>query len=788
MKIISLNSKYLMKANDGLNTSLCYTNLPCSDFGTLIKECGYDNPLVCKNPDEVVCDISLTDYSFEKEFEITSEDLRHNKVVLCCEKIDTLCKCFINGKVAFESNNAYIPVEKDIKSLLVEGTNNIKFELYSPVTYIEKRQKAHPLPKNSNGIDGASYIRKSACHFGWDWGPCVPYKYIGNVELQCYNNKIDNIAINQEFNNGTVTVTVKADNADECYIITPEGDELKSTDFTFNINNPKLWYTRDLSEKDTQPLYTVILKNSEMTVEKRIGLRTIKLNTENDEHGSNFQFVLNGKRVFGKGANLIPFSAIPEYSDNSTIDYYLDLCVKSNFNMIRVWGGGDYASEYLLSRCNELGILIWQDFCYACLMYPFYEKDFLDNCIKEAKYQVKRMTLHPSLALWCGNNELEAMFSYLPKTTQIMKSYVDFFYNKLPKNINSLTDVDYIPTSPMGEKPFSKNTADDVGDTHMWNVWHGLKPLNYYEKRYTRFLSEFGLESLPSIKAIKEFASEDEFDLKSDSFMSHQKCTGGNQKMLFYLKERFDEPKYFEDLPYLTGIVQADCVESATYHFRQNKGQCNGAIFWQLNDVWCCPSWSSVDYMGVPKALMYKAEKFFSPVAISHKDGTFYIHNDTMNDKQIEISITVMNKGNVKLDTKKTVYVKADRSEIITQYNLNLNDVIKLSFDGKDYYFDNVKNLEKANISLDIKDNEIIIKSNKYARNIYIDCDDIMEENYFNLLPNEEKIIKCNSKVNSIKCENNIEFKQGKIKKALGQFLYRLKPMNIANAFYYEHN
>lgn len=792
MKKLSLNGKYIMSANDGHNTSICYAEIPCSDFRALIKNNNIENPLVCKGSEAeaTVNDVGNTDYIFEREFEISAVELSYSHIVLLCEKIDTLCKCYINGSPAFESNNAYIPVETDIKHLLIIGTNKIRFEIYSAVNYIQKKQNVNKLPKNNNGIDGAAYIRKPACHFGWDWGPCVPYKYIGNVELQCFNRRIENISIIQKIADGKAAVSVSADNADECYIVSPDGDEIHSHNFEFTIDNPKLWYTCDLSESSTQPLYTVIIKNEEMTVEKKIGLRTVILNREKDQYGTNFQFVLNGERVFAKGANVIPFAAIPEDADNSTVDYYLDLCIKSNFNMLRIWGGGDYASEYLLNRCDELGIMVWQDFCYACLMYPFYEKDFLENCLREAEYQVKRMTLHPCLALWCGNNELEAMFSYMPKNAEIMKAYVKFFYEQLPERIKDFTDVNYIPTSPLGEKPFCKNTADNAGDTHMWNVWHGLKPLNYYEKRYTRFLSEFGLESLPSMKAIKEFAKDDEFDLKSDAFMSHQKCIGGNQKMLFYLKERFDEPEHFEDLPYLTGIVQAECVKSAAEHFRRNKGRCNGALFWQLNDVWCCPSWSAVDFTGVPKALMYMARQFFAPVAITYNNNILYAHNDTMYKKQLDIKLTVINGDKIKLDTHIGVNLKADSTAGFASYTLENGDVLRASFDGSDYYFDKVKRLEPAKIEVNGTENGIIIKSDKYARNIFIDCDDVLDDNYFSLLPNEEKFVAYNGDIKgiSIKCENNIKFKGGKIKKAVGRFFYRLKPMNIANAFYYEYN
>lgn len=757
-------------------------NAPFSDIGTMVNLKMIENPLICKNPDAVVDSVEKKTLVATKVFDITEEDLAFNNIHFSCYKIDTLCKAYINDKLAFTSNNAHIPVDADIKALLVVGENTLRIEIESAVEYITKRQNDKKLPKNANGTDGAAYLRKSACHFGWDWGPYVPYKFIDSICLECYNEKIENVVIKQNDN----VVTVTADNTKEICIIAPNGDVITSETSDFVIENPELWYTHDVSQKKTQPLYTVVIKNDEMTVEKKIGIRSLKLNREADEFGTNFQFVLNGEAIFAKGANVIPFSAIPEEFTNETVNYYLDLCIKSNFNAIRMWGGAEYSTDYLLERCDELGILVWQDFCYACLMYPFYEKDFFDSCIEEARINVKRMDHHPCLALWCGNNELEAMFNYLPKTTEIMKAYEQFFYHQLPEAIKDITSVDYIPSSPMGDKPFSKNTADEVGDTHMWNVWHGLKPLNYYQKRYTRFLSEFGLESLPSMSAIRVFANEDEFDLASEAFMSHQKCIGGNEKMMFYLKDRFDDPVHFEDLPYLTGIVQAECVMYAAEHFRRNKGRCNGAIFWQLNDVWCCPSWSSVDYLGVPKALMFLAKNFFAPISASYADGKVYIHNDTLENQCLEISIKIMNGDKTVFDNTNTFEIKANSLDTIYDYELKANDVMRVEVNGRAFYFDNVKNLEKANVKADFDGENVIITTDKYARYIYLE-NDSLDENYFSLLPNEKKVIKVDALPN-IKCENNIEFSKNVIKTAISQLVYRLKPMNIANAFYYEHN
>lgn len=761
---------------------------PFSDFGELIKANAIENPLVCKNADEVVNRVEKEKMIIEGSFDISDEMLSYGNVHICCNKIDTICSCYINDRLAFRSKNVHIPIDYDIKNLLTPGKNTLRIELSSSVDYIVGKQKDKPLPPNNNGINGAAYLRKASCHFGWDWGPCVPYKYIEPIEIVCYNKRIENTVIKQHFDDNIAVINASADNAQEIFVLTPGGERIDGSNGRFAIENPELWQTHDISERKAQPLYTLVFKNEEMTVEKKIGIRSIKLNQAPDEYGTNFQFVLNGKSIFAKGACVIPFAAIPEDADNGTVDYYLDLCIKSNFNMLRLWGGAEYASDYFLSRCDELGILVWQDFCYACLMYPFYEPDFLNGCIEEAQVNVKRIEHHPSLALWCGNNELEAMFSFLPRNTEIVKAYIDFFYHKLPESIKDLTEIDYIPTSPLGDKPFSKNTADGVGDTHMWNVWHGLKPLNYYEKRYTRFMSEFGLESLPSMEAIKTFADDSQLDLASDAFMSHQKCVGGNEKMMFYLKDRFDDPVHFDDLPYLTGIVQAECVKSAAEHFRRNKGRCNGALFWQLNDVWSCPSWSSVDFLGVPKALMYLATDFFAAVSVSLKNDTLFITNDTVYEKKFNAKAVILNGSNVVLEKEITENLAPNSITTVKIKALDLNEVLSVSFDDKKYCFDNVPTLERAKISARLENGQLIIKSDKYAKYVYIDSKDV-NDNYFCLLPNEEKRIDFSGNtLPAIKCENNIEFSKNKLKTLINQITYRLKPMNIANALYYEHN
>ncbi|MCH5321184.1 MAG: hypothetical protein J1E36_05435 [Eubacterium sp.] len=794
MNKINLAGNWIMKnCTDGKEYDAV---IPGSDFGNLIKNNTIKSPLISGDEKEGIS-VGENDFEFKRDFVITAEDLKYNHINLQCAGLDTLCTCYINGKEAFKSNNAFIPIDFDIKEFLNEGTNSILLHFDSAVKYISKMQKDNPLPKNFNGIDGIPYIRKPACHFGWDWGPCVPYcAVLESIELKCFNRKIENIKITQNTTKEKSIINVTADKADKISIECPNGDVLTAGENnSFEIDNPELWYTRELSQKDKQPLYTVIFENDEEKVEKKIGLRSLYLDTSKDEYGSNFCFVLNGERVFAKGGNLIPFSAIYEDSDKSDVDYYLDLAQKSNFNIIRVWGGGSYADEYLINQCDERGILVWQDFCFACQMYPFYDKSFTDNVLEEVKVNVSRLTIHPSLALWCGNNELETMFSYLPKSMKIMKAYEEFFYHTLPDFISDLTDVSYIPTSPIGSECFKEYSSDNVGDTHMWNVWHGLKKLDYYATRYSRFLSEFGLESLPSMKAIKTFAPPEEYDITSSAFNRHQKCVGGNKKMLFYLTEMFDFPKRFEDLPYLTGIVQAECIKNATVHFRQNKGRCNGSIFWQFNDVWNCPSWSSVDFEGVPKALQYKAREFFSPVTVSCKKekgkAVIFAHNDTLNDVTIHLTLKLFNPDMIK---EYDISLAPNSFKEVDEISVSKKSVLQLCFNDEvltEIFTSPAKlNLKKANITAKLDGNKMTLKADTFAYNIFIDSDEQPSDNYFSLAKGEERTIsfdKAPSNYN-ITCTNNIEFKKSKFNKKLFRFFYRLKPMNIANYFYYSYN
>lgn len=787
--IESKNKKYVLKGD-----------VPGTDFGNLVKQGIIVSPLISGIEEEAL-KIAENDFSFSRSFDIPKEILAYNNVSLRCESIDTLADVYVNGNLVASLNNAYIPLNVNIKAQLKEGTNNIKIEFHSAYNYIREKQSQNKLPTNFNGVNGIPYIRKPGCHFGWDWGPCVPYcGILDDIYLKAFNEEIKDIAIRQETNKEMSKLYVSCSGAKDIYILTPTNEKISVKNGFAEIKNPVLWYTKEMSNKETQPLYKVVFKNEEEEIIKEIGLRSLYLDQSKDEYGTNFCFILNGEKVFAKGANLIPFAAIYEDITKEMVDYYINLALESNFNIIRIWGGGSYIDEYFLSQCDKLGILVWQDFCFACQLYPLSDKDFKENVINEITYNVIRESNHPCLALFCGNNEIETMYAYMNKNTKLLKAYKEFFYDTCPDILKDITNVSYIPTSPVGSDFMKDISSDNHGDTHMWNVWHGLKKLDYYGKRYSRFLSEFGLESLPSMKAISTFASGDELDINSKSFNAHQKCGGGNKKMLFYLTEFFDFPKYFEALPYLTGIVQAECIKNAAVHFRQNKGRCNGAIYWQYNDVWNCPSWSSVDFEGVPKALQYKAKEFFSPITLtcSKEQGraVIFAHNDTLSPQEIDLKIQEYDIKTDEIVSTFEQYLSLDKnsSEYVMALKTNKDYALKITCNGESIYeiMDRPYKLplKKVNFNTYLDGNKLTISADTFAYDVCIDSDAIAKDNYFSLLKGESKTVELSKEptyVNII-CANNIEYKKNRIGKACFRFFYRLKPINVARYVFYSLN
>lgn len=792
------------------------TEVPTSDYNALLKNKIIDDPFYKTNEQKCLY-VAETGKSFKRSFKISQEQLEYRKALLRCQMLDTIAQIYINDKLANISNNAYICSETNITDYLHEGENSIEIHFLSPVQYVKAKQEEEPLPANANGINGVAHIRKPACHFGWDWGINMPVSGIfGNIEILFYNNEIRDFWVRQEhLENGTVKLHIRAnkrfDGSGE--ITAPNGERIpfgiENGKAKVIIEKPQLWWTRELSGNESQPLYTIGIGS----VKKRIGLRTIELDRSNDEYGADFKFILNGVPIFAKGANVIPPDAMPDRIGKSTAEKIVSDAVHANFNMIRIWGGGYYGSDELYDLCDEKGILVWQDFMFACLMYPFYDEAFIKNVLGEVKYNVRRISSHPSLALWCGNNEIEFMFQHLPANLKIVKSYKEFFYEILPGELRRYDkNTPYIETSPIGSEFRKDITADKCGDTHMWHVWHGSKDLSYYGKRYTRFCSEYGMESLPSEDCILQFATQKDMDLKSDVMLSHQKCKSGNDKMLFYLYEKFNKPAKFTDLIYLTGLVQAECVANGAEHWRRNKGRCNGALWWQMNDCWGAPSWSSVDYFGKWKPLMYAGKRIFEPITVSLRqtDGGFelYVLNDTLNDEEYTAVISLKDFTGKELRSKsllvnsnagkaqKAFFISAKglkKSTCFAQAELRKNNKAVISRTAIMLPERKLK-LQHAKITIHLCKNEMTLESNTYARSVFVDIKGEsvpLSDNCFDLVPGEKKTIylekdcKIDPKSISVKCVNNITYAGSDAERIRFRKAFSAQPMNIANKIYY---
>ena len=636
-----------------------------------LQRCGrIPDPFAGTNEKELLW-VAEHDWSWSRAFEADEALLAAERAVLVCRQLDTLATVLINGEAIASSENCHVAAEFDITSRLRPGRNTVEIVIASPVRYIREMKKRNGTPPNLNGLDGMDHIRKPQCHFGWDWGPVLPPSGItGDIFIETRERAhIKSLRVTQRHEEGRVTAetTVSSETISETdgveVVLTvrhPSGKEdvyrapyAESVTLGGEIAEPELWWTRELSGKDVQPLYlfTVRLIAGGKTLSEKsstVGLRTLELDRGKDECGENFRFILNGVPVFGKGANMIPTDSFITRTTDEDLAVLVHRCRDANFNMIRIWGGGYYASDEFMRLCDESGILVWHDFAFACMTYPFYNESFLSNVHKEVVYNVERLRDHPSLALWCGNNEIEAMSVNWMTYRNSMKWNEQFFYTILPRWVEELDGVTpYIPSTPCGDAHLKNVQSDNIGDTHLWAVWHGLQPLTYYRRRPTRFCSEFGFESLPDRKTIATFATPADMDLASPVFNSHQKCASGNKKMIYYIASRFRLPAKFEDYIYLSQVCQSECVADATEYWRRNRGRCNGSLYWQLNDCWPVCSWSGLDYGGNLKCLHYRAKEFFAPLSASvytdKKTLRVWVLNDTMKARRLTLRLTVVN-------------------------------------------------------------------------------------------------------------------------------------------------
>lgn len=819
--------------------------VPGCNFTDLLENGKISNPFIGTNESQVQW-VAEKEWEYTREFNLSTEMLKKKKIILNCEMLDTLAEVYINNILIAKTENSHIAYEWDIKNHVTKLTNNIRIKFLSPIAYMDKKQSEDAMPANHMGITGVPHIRKAQSHMGWDWGPILPISGITkSIFIIGYSEaRIEKFFINQKHAQGRVELIVDINlegKIEREYsilttVITPSKLKIQQKSIycqgfveKIDIENPELWWTNDLSDKDVQPLYTVEVEliEDEKTIDKqtkRIGLRTITLNRNKDGYGKNFQFILNGIRIFAKGANWIPSDSFINRFTKEKVEYFIKAVANSNMNMLRVWGGGYYESEDFYDLCDEHGILVWQDFCFACAPYPFYNEEFLENVKAEIQYNVNRLKHRASLCLWCGNNEIEMMTPGWMNKRTLIKWTKTFFHEILPVELKKYDNVTpFVVGSPSASEFLKSVNSDKDGDTHLWHVWHGLQPLNYYRKRFTRFCSEFGLQSLPDLKTIKGFAEEKDYSLKSPVFMAHQKCASGNNKMLYYMSTRFRLPKTFEDTIYLSQLIQNECVKDATEHWRRNSGECNGSLYWQLNDCWPVTSWSSIDYEGRYKALQYGARHFNAPLTISIEDKKnkvkIYALNDYNQPFQGKIIISMEDfDGNLIKSDEFAVQIQGVSSNCIAEidYKAELKTgkknkvMIAELYDGEDlvsrktvmFTAEKYAEFKNPNLTLEVQAQKgiayVTIKADKFARFVKVDLLDSFKpfsDNCFDMLAGEEVTISIPvdnklteeelQKALSVTCINNIVPKGSRFSDTLTRMKIALIPINILNYIYY---
>lgn len=773
----------------------------------LIHHAKIPDPSYRKN-ELVVKWVEDADWEYKTTFNVSAELFKNKHKKICFDGLDTYADVYLNEIRILTSDNMYIPWMKDVNNLLRVGENTLRIYFHSAVKVgLEKLSKIPYVLMAANEIAPPAersnvVTRKAPFHYGWDWGPrlvtCGIWK---NVKLQVWNDfTIESLYVKP--------VNITTDRADYNAIVEIEGDSVEDVtielrvdnqlqslqrvfsedlvhqviEIPFSIHQPELWWTNGLGG---QKLYNIevriVCKDIvNESVAKRIGVRTLELVQEKDAVGRSFLFKLNGVPVFMKGANYIPSDIFVTKNTLENYQRVIQDAINANMNMLRIWGGAIYENDELYDLMDEYGLLAWNDFMFACNVQPN-DNEHLENIRKEAEYNVKRLRNHPSIALWCGNNEnLSAWFdwgwskNYSDTDRAILWDvYQKLYYQILSDAVEKFhPEISYWPSSPQA---YGNKVPDRLsGDEHDWSVWFGLKPFSAYNENIPRFVSEYGIQSFPEIKTIKAFANEEDMEYQSE-IMEHRQRSyqhggkmNGNGMMKLYIDMYYKSPENFESFVYLSQLMQAEGVKIAIESHRRNMPHCMGTLYWQINDCWPTMSWASVDYFGRWKALHYFIKKVYHPtypiIFRNHANIEVFVVNDKMLSERAEIKVMLCDfAGKTLWEQKEDAFLASNTSQLYlsfpekellakadaTQMFLKVDVIIENQPPIENiFYFVEAKylGLNVPEISKDISKTasdlfEIILRTNTLVKNIALSTKQTegrFSDNYFDMLPGKD--------------------------------------------------
>ncbi len=698
MVIQKLDSNWTMQKTDGGPSYAA--SVPNTVYSVLMSHHVIEDPY-WKDNEVRIPEEADGDYLWTVQFDCNDQLLSSDEVILHFDGLDTDAEITLNGTVLGSACNMHRTWEYQVKSILKPLANQLTVLLRSPFALADAAFAAVPAQGSEDAWRGFSQVRKAHYMYGWDWGAHLPdagiFRHVSLLGVQ--EGRIDSVYVTQHHDNNRVTL-----NLDPSFLMTAnrtstgtetaaDGDSLPEQ-YTYDavltdpdgnrklfsgkpdeivIEQPKLWWPNGLGDQPLYELEVILYKQNSTSAygtdkgkadeisessadksrveldrwKKRIGLRTLSMVQEKDEWGISFAPSVNGIQYFAMGADYIPEEHILGKLSYEKRQQLLEDAAKANFNSIRVWGGGYYPDDSFFDLCDELGLVVWEDFMFACSAYRL-TPEFEENIRQELIDNVKRIRHHASLGLWCGNNEMESFVNdrvWITDPSEV-RDYLFLFERVIPEVLREYDpQTFYWPSSPSSGGAFDKPQDPTRGDVHFWDVWHGNKPFTDYRQYGFRYLSEFGFQSFPAVSTIREGISDDPDDHNIFSYVmeKHQRNASANGKIMNYMQQTFRYPYDFDSLVYASQLLQADGIRYGVEHFRRHRGRCMGAVYWQLNDCWPVASWSSIDYYGRWKALQYTAKRFFAPLMISCEEKGWMSSAADMNrqDFSFEKSISL---------------------------------------------------------------------------------------------------------------------------------------------------